>query len=137
MAIYMPKYFKLQELVDSETFNELGQSAWLLFDVDALISLDALREKFGPCLVNNWHSGGNFSWRGFRSSKCTVGAQKSQHRLGKAFDCSFNTPAKKIREYLLLNRKEFPLITAIEDDVTWLHFDVRHHGGTGIKVFKP
>lgn len=137
MITYRPKHFALKELVDPETYAKLGDRAWIVLDPRALATLDQLRKRFGSCTVNNWHSGGAHKYRGFRPPQCTVGAALSQHRFGRAFDCSFNTSAHVVREYVLDNWAEFPYLMTLEDEVSWVHFDVRDHGGAGIQLVKP
>ena len=137
MNFYRPKHFKIQELVPPEVYNSLGERSWLVLDPRIVVSIDQLREHFGPCTVNNWHSGGTLHYRGFRPSDCKVGAQFSQHRFGRAMDCSFNASAPIVREYILANRDKFPFITRMEDDVSWVHIDCGDHGDDDIQVFKP
>lgn len=133
--------FTFQELVPKAIF-ELYQNDPLflinLFDDRALRMLQKLRDKFGPCTVNSWSWGGANQYRGYRPLDCTIGAKRSQHKLGKAFDCSFkNFTAQQVRDYVLAHPQEFPYITAIEGQVSWFHFDVRTPTWTGIKVFNP
>ena len=137
MNTYRPKHFTIQELVPLETYQLLGDNSWIVLDIRAVMTLDQLRDYFGPCTVNNWSRGGNLQYRGFRPKDCTVGAMNSQHRFGRAFDCSFNSSADKVRQDILDNRSQFPYLSALEDEVSWVHFDVRDHGDESIKVFKP
>ena len=133
--------FHIKELVSQQMYKVLGGNRKFilqLFNPNALITLQALRDKFGPTFVNNWHVGGNNHYRGFRNFDCGIGAKLSQHKLGNAFDCNFTDyTAEEVREYILNNPHEFPHITAIEGKVSWLHFDVRPATWAGIKVFNP
>ena len=100
MYYYAPIHFTVKELVDPDTFSVLGDSSLWLFKPEALWTLDAIRKFFNaPVLVNNWASGGNFKYRGFRPSNCKVGATNSQHRLGNAFDfnCSCDYSSTEIQ----------------------------------------
>ena len=137
MNTYRPKHFIVQELVPPEVYESFGDRSWLVLDTRAVITLDQLREHFGPCHVNDWHRNGNLKNRGFRPSDCTVGAHYSQHRFGRAFDCTFNVSAEVARQYILENRDKFPFLCRLEDEVSWLHFDLADHGDDGIQVFKP
>lgn len=124
------KYFKIQELVPSSIYYSRKESAWELIDSRLIITLDYLREKYGPILINNWNRLGALNNRGFRDSDTNVGAKLSQHRYGRAADCSFLTKGilvKDVRDYIIMNPTEFPFITCIEMNVSWLHFDVRNH----------
>lgn len=125
---YQPIHFSLQELVDPATYEARGHKAWELLDPRMLQSLDALREQFGPLNVNDWHRGGRFSLRGFRPMTATTGAVYSQHKFGRAIDCqSTRYTAETMRRHILAHPEQYPYITALERDVSWLHFDVRNH----------
>jgi uncharacterized protein YcbK (DUF882 family) len=123
MKQYVPKYFKWYELMPSAEYEK----HWLiLMDERLLMSLDAIREHYNrPVTVNNWHSGGQFSLRGFRPMNSKTGAKFSQHKFGRAadFDVQGISPEqvrKDIRSGL------FPLVTCIENNVNWVHIDVRN-----------
>ena len=122
-------WFKLQELVDKETFEEYGPKAWMFFNSKALVALDNLRDFFKASItVNNWHIGGRFQFRGYRPQDCKVGARLSQHRLGNAFDCDIKGyTAEEARQKILQNQNN-PLLEKImrlEGKVGWLHFDLK------------
>jgi hypothetical protein len=119
----------------------MGERAWELLDLRALQTLQALRDKFGPLTVNNWHTGGAFKESGLRSFNTGTGAQFSQHKFGRAFDCKFKggTP-REVAAYVMMHADEFPLLTTIENPdatPTWFHFDVRSHNKEGIWVVNP
>lgn len=136
--MYKCKHFVIEELVPRHVHEDRGERAWSLFDDRALQTLDTLRDKFGRTTINNWKWGGDREWSGLRTSESPYGSQYSQHRLGRAFDCIFaDIAAEEVREYILAHQDEFPFITAIEEDVSWLHFDVRNGGYDGIFVFRP
>lgn len=124
-VMYKCKYFGIEELVPRSVVLRLGRDgAWVVFDDRALMTLDAIRDKFGATFVNNWQIGGNLDSRGYRPKDDTEGAFDSQHRLGNAFDCTFKTvKVPEVRAYILNHPDEFPFITGIEKDVSWLHFD--------------
>lgn len=136
-----PRSFILQELVDPITHKARGERAWELLDPRALITLQALRDKFGPCIVNNWAAGGLFKESGLRSFSTGTGAAYSQHKYGRAFDCKFKAAtSREVSAYVLANRQEFPHLTVIEDvnyTPTWFHFDVRFTGRPDIWIVKP
>jgi hypothetical protein len=137
----MLKSFIIQELVPPTIFAARGDRAWELIDVNAARSLQALRDRFGPCTVNNWHIGGRLTLRGLRPFNTPEGAAYSQHKYGRAFDCSFRdaTP-REVFDEIRKDPAKFPLITALEDvnfTPTWLHFDTRLHNRNGIWVVKP
>lgn len=135
--MYKCKHFTIKELVSKDLYLDRGERAWALLDERALIMLDRLRGKFGTMIVNDWAFGGKNEYRGFREPSCLVGAQYSQHRFGRAFDCSFShISADEVREYILSHPEEFEYIKAVEMNVNWLHFDVRNNGKQILK-FNP
>ena len=141
MRTYRPKHFGLRELVGPDLYMARGEAAWELLDPRGLAVLDALRDKWGPVTVNDWHVGGGFSQSGLRDPVTGIGARLSQHKSGRAFDCKFkDTTPQAVYAYLLENADEFPGLTTLEDIAatpTWLHFDVRAANWAGIRVVKP
>lgn len=138
---YRPKHFRLEELVDPHIYQARGARAWELLRPDALISLDLLRMRFGPLIVNDWHGGGRYSESGLRRFDTDTGAKWSMHKYGAAFDCKFvQVSSQEVHAYVLANADEFPQITVLEDIAatpTWLHFDVRISNREGIWVVNP
>src|SRR3990170_2749999 len=125
------KHFKLYELVDKATYETRGEEAWQLFDTDALIMLDDLREFFNAAVtVNNWHAGGPFQFRGYRPPTYKPGVTPgSYHRKGKAFDCDVaGHTALECRKMIVAAAKvDNPLVAKInrlEGNVSWLHADI-------------
>ena len=132
--MYKCRHFRIQELVDRETFNIRGERAWELLDDRALVALDDVRDGLGPTTVNNWHIGGDREWSGLRTVKSPYYSPYSQHSFGRAFDCVFrDVTAEEARRYIVDKAPEF--ITAIEMNVSWLHFDVRNT--KKLKKFSP
>lgn len=138
---YRPRHFLLQELVPREVFDARGNGAWELLDARALITADALRDKFGVCVVNDWHEDGRFNESGFRDSASSTGAKYSQHRYGRGLDCKFaKATPREVFDYLRAHAEDFPYLTTLEDveaTPTWLHFDVRNNFTPGIRIVKP
>ena len=122
--------FKPEELVDRQTLERFKGDIWFLFNQRALIALDGIRNYFKkPVTVNNWYWNGSFQFRGFRPFDESTGAKYSQHRLGNAFDLDVEgIPAGEVREEIIKNKDgvHFYLITCLEIDITWLHFDCRN-----------
>lgn len=135
-------HFIIQELVDKETFSQFREDCWQLFPQKALDMLEGVREFFGvPITVNNWHTGGQFQFRGYRPKWYTGGASKSAHRSGMAFDCFVKGyTAEQARKSILLNQDHILLkeIQRLEGGVTWLHMDCLEppQGKSRIYVFK-
>jgi len=141
--IHIPEHFIIQELVPPEVFADRGEKAWALLDARVLITLDQLREKFGPIIVNNWHlekmpdwCPNLREWSGLRTEHSPWGTGYSQHRFGRAADCIFrDVLAEEVRQYIFDNLNEFPFINSIELGTSWLHFDVRNCNR--IKTYTP
>jgi hypothetical protein len=123
--MYLPKYFKIQELVSPDVYAARGQLAWEMLDTNMLITLDQLHEHYGVMTINNWLWGGSRHWSGLRTPECPEGAKYSQHRYGRAADILFKTvTAEQVRQDIISGK--FPLITSIETGTSWLHFDTRN-----------
>jgi len=124
------KYFKAYELVDEKTFKEKGETALSLFNPEALQALDDLRDFFGVSIViNTWHSGGEFQWRGYRTPEKAkeLGSPNSQHAKGNAFDCDIKGySAEDARQFILKNKDNPKLkrIMRLEGNVNWVHWDL-------------
>ncbi len=125
------RYFRLYELVSKAIYDDQGDNAWKLFDPKALVQLDNLREYFNvPITVNNWHDGGEFEHRGYRTPQeaADLGSPNSQHRFGNAFDCDIKgVSAEKAREIICSDKDNrlLALIQRLEDRVNWVHFDLK------------
>jgi hypothetical protein len=138
------KHFQPYEIVDRITFEHMGDQALSLFNPEALQALDDLREYFGvPITVNNWHSGGLFEWRGFRTPEKAIelGAPQSRHAKGEAFDLDVQgMPAEEVRRIIIENKNHLLLqrITRLEAGKSWVHFDVMElpQGVHRIHLFK-
>lgn len=134
---YVPRHFKIQELVPPHVYQERGDRAWELLDPLLLESLDQIRDAFGPMLCNTWHNGGSRMYSGLRMPGDPHWSKYSQHSFGRAADLLpiAEITADKIRQYILSNPGHFPLITGVELDVSWLHIDVRNT--LGVVTFRP
>jgi hypothetical protein len=139
--IYRPEHFELHELVGPQIIKARGEAAWELLDPRALMTLHALRKQFGPCVINNWRTGGSFKESGFRAADTSTGARYSQHKYGRAFDCKFReTTAQGAQSYILEHPGQFEFLTTLEDAAitkTWLHFDVRLNATDGVRIVRP
>ena len=145
MKHFEPKHFRIEELVSPVVDNEYGESAIMLFDDRILRSADAIRDYFGkPVTINNWASGGNRRYSGYRSdgdiaSMRRLGthcAKMSQHRFGRALDLIVgDIPAEEVRSAIIADRALFPGITRMEGGVDWVHIDCAPIAGDGIVIF--
>lgn len=139
MRYYKPTHFKIQELVPPEVYQERGEQSLALLDPRILYTLDGIREHLGiPLNVNTWFWNGGIKYRGFRPADCPVGAKYSQHKFGRAIDfVSSQMSAHKMRQEILAAKSIFPFIVFMEDNVGWVHIDVRNDPVTGIYLFNP
>lgn len=130
--MYKPQNFIIQELVSPEIYEEHGEKAWKFLDTRLLRSIQKLRSQFGPAIINNWHMNHNSElstrkYSGLRPFDCDVGADMSQHKFGRAADMIFaNHTAEEVRRGIREVPERFPYITFVEDNVSWVHIDVRH-----------
>lgn len=123
----MMKHFKVQELVDPDTYAKYGDNSLKYFNADALTMLDNIREFFAcPVTVNNWHTGGSFKWRGLRNPSSPVYSAGSMHSKGRAFDCDvLGYTAEQARQKIIENKDNQLLrgVMRMEAGVNWLHID--------------
>jgi len=141
--MYIPQHFTLEEFFPEQFFRDYfpryGQLLWSLFPTEVLWTQDRLRERYGPCLINDWVAKGHNRYRGYRPFDCPVGATLSMHKFALAVDSEFpDTPVGKIRQDILEDpwHETFKYIRCIESGVSWLHWDFRNHDkkNLGIKV---
>jgi hypothetical protein len=123
------RYFTAKELVDKKTYAIMGENALSLFNPEALIALDDLREYLNtPIIVNDWHNGGTMQWRGCRLPICKEYSKGSQHAIGNAFDCTVQGYTAEQARVIICNHKDHELLRRIkrlEAGVSWLHFDLK------------
>lgn len=145
--MYNSKYFKAVELVPKAVFDRYGESAMRMMSPLLLVTMDHLREIFGPFRVNLYANGQHY--RGLRTVEYYIreaggnreaGFQKymaslSMHNFGCAVDMTplrAGVTIKQIHDYIKANPDEFPFLAFVETDITWLHIDVRNNEGNRI-----
>jgi hypothetical protein len=159
------KNFLVQEFVPQKIFEKYGDaSLWFYGDASLwfidpkIVSLAQLiRDYFGKSMtINNWHSGGNFNYRGFRNDSfyyqwdADISAYKSkrkgklsQHRMGRAIDFNISgITADEIRAEIMKNESMWieAGVTTMEHEAyskTWCHLDIRYTGKDKIFIVKP
>lgn len=131
--MYKCKNFKIYELVPKHIYEKRGEKAWELLDEKLLMTIDTLREKLGKSItINNYYWNGDRNWSGLRTAGFYDSLQKyddslSQHKYGRAVDMIVkDTDAEAVRQFIYKNKKDFPYITFVETDITWVHIDVRN-----------
>jgi hypothetical protein len=128
--------FEIYEVVPLEIYLAEGEQAWRYIDPEAKQMLFDLRswiEK--PCIVNDYHFGGESEWRGMRTptKAAELGAPNSQHKsdpeagiLCKAFDIKIAGENYDRLRTRILSEQKHPLLQRInrmEAGVNWLHID--------------
>lgn len=100
---YIPEFLNIYELVYPEIYQQYEQrneldKLWDLIHPMIRWTGDALRDLYGPIIVNTWYAKtskgyhinyNGFTERGLRKKDTTTGAALSQHKLGNALDCHF------------------------------------------------
>lgn len=164
LSPYEPRYFAPAELVSKPVYEAVTALAkalyadnqdmreryirytiYSLFEPDLLKSLDFLRELYGPAIINNWKNNGDFQQRGMRTPESEYYNPGSMHslrsnRLVGACDLSFSDyTAEEIREDIKKRESEGESMpfTRMEDEVTWIHVDVKETGLDKVYFFKP
>jgi hypothetical protein len=133
--IYIPKYFELYELLPPELYtydmmaSEVARERAFAtyFDRKLLETIDVVREIIGlPLICNTWFQDGNRVASGYRTKTCSVGAENSQHKLGKAVDLiCHKMSAEEMRQKIEANKDRLPYQIRIETGVNWLHIDTK------------
>lgn len=140
-CVYTPESLPVQAFVPPEVYSVYKEKSIWFVDWRVLWTTDALADYFGAVVTaNTWYQKGTLQYRGFRPPACATGATLSQHRYGRALDCDVaGMTAVAVREEILAHPSAaaFRFITTIEDDVKWLHFDVRNTGKDEILIVKP
>ena len=141
ITTYVPKYFRIQELVDPKTYSLLHDGAVVKLEPMLCLALDTIKEMLHrPMTVNNWTSEGPYHWRGLRTTECKEGAPTSQHRLGNAFDFDVEgMTAEEVRVWLQAHKDAPGLegIMRMEAKTDWVHIDGAKGHGPRIHIFAP
>lgn len=131
-------YFKeIRELVDHQTYFDIGDRAWDKIDYRLLVVLNKIKERYGyTMIINTWFMG---NWQrfgemreysGLRPSTVTVGKPDGAHYRGMASDILFfdkagnYIKADTIRALLMADIESFPYLMCLEIGIEWVHIDV-------------
>ena len=125
-------YFDIEEFVPPQIFKKYGMNSLQFIDPKIIAIATAYREFFKmPVFINDWHKGGPYSYRGFRTPRVNLGAELSQHKFGRAFDCNIGSMNEK-QMFIAVSEnfeffKQFGLTTLENYKFTdgWLHSDCR------------
>ena len=158
----LSRNFKLQEFVPKATFEKYGENAkWYITQtiVDIAQEMADILEEIYPnsyIVINNWHSGGNRQYSGYRPPNIDStnkkinfpGAFESQHKFGRAIDIQcfrqggIQIPSKEINKIIFDNEKRLMSkgLTTVEnfaDTNGWNHLDTRLTDLPNILVVNP
>lgn len=140
--MYKCKHFEIYELVSKKVYKKYGETAWQFFDEKLLRTIDLIRDLFDAAItINDWQWGGNFQQRGLRSNIDNIVKDHtnnnllycSAHCYGQAVDFDIEGyTAEEVRQYLKENKEFLPYPIRLENNVSWVHLDIRD---TGSKVY--
>jgi hypothetical protein len=142
------KHFIIKEFVPPEVWEREAEKSLNHIDERIIITADQVWEHFNnihersTVTINNWCYGGEYKYRGFRPASCTVDAKKSMHREIDGHKCGAidfgveHFTAKEVRDEIMSHPEKFPHITRLEDNVPWVHADIKKTGRKGIYLFK-
>ena len=150
------EHFDVRELVSKKLFMKWGaRSRWFVPQtyIDALEFLrKLLNDHYGRkvyMVVNNWHAGGRFQYRGFRDKTWSnVSKSDSLHKqcLGGDFNAYFSggdmIPIVEVYELLKSKEKELlehgiTTLENVEFTKGWIHFDMRNTGMDELLIVNP
>ena len=134
------KNFLLKEYMPYKLYKKDGDKCIRYLDPKIVDIAQAVRELFDQSIViNGRFRGKTYKNSGYRNPRTSVGAERSQHKFGRAIDLKFY----KLRDYdearqiIIANfamLSKFGL-TAMEDDTrSWLHLDCRWTLTDDIKI---
>lgn len=136
------KYFSIKELVCDHTFAKWGEKSWQFLDTDFMHALLVIRRDIlrVPMTCNSKDA----KQRGLRCNCCQLVYSKSRlgqtylsaHIFGKAGDFTpKGMTAAQARNIIISHQDLLPCNIRMEDNVTWLHFDVLPQYGIDDKVY--
>lgn len=120
-----------------EFFADKPQILIGLIDRRLVLADQALRNHFGPVTINNWWHGGERNESGIRIPEHKHYSRTSQHSFGRASDKIFrDVLASEVRSYIYKNHLSLG-ITCIEENVNWVHSDVRWNRDNNLLIVYP
>jgi hypothetical protein len=147
--------FPPEVIVMHKKNGNIQNSIWRLMDGRIIWTIDQLREKYGTMIINDYLWNGVNKYRGYRPvislidwSKLANQIEKfppmlkqgefvinpawssftSQHCMGRAIDCKFRlSTSEEVRQDIKKHSDDpaYKYIAAVEEGVSWLHFDTR------------
>jgi len=130
--IKLSENFYLDEFLDPDSHEGLEKG---------LAIAQFLRETTGlPVTINNWSSGGQYKYSGFRPPQCTIGSPTSEHRKLNANDYKIgNWTGSQMQDFVRKHATQLFVLGVrrmehISLTPTWLHLDCKEHGENCIKI---
>jgi hypothetical protein len=135
----------------------INPKIWRLVDERILWTMDAVRDRYGTIIMNDYLWGGNNQYRGYRPPiellhktdycrknivRTKFSSLTSQHCNGRAADSkSRKVTAEEVRADIRKNpdARIWRFVTTVEDNISWLHLDCRNwnRNASGIMFFDP
>lgn len=138
--MYIPEHFSAAELIPPADYAKWGEGGMMMINPLLTLMLDQLRKRHGRLVINS--TGRNRQQSGLRTidfyrreypsmlrsqQDRKFLASRSAHIRGDAADCiPLDTTVEKIHQDIKDNPDLYPFIHFVEDDVSWLHIDVRN-----------
>jgi len=118
----------LDEYIPKELYLKYQKNPLILaglIDRQMVRADQLLRNQFGPVTINNWWNDGDRQWSGLRTIDSPDFSETSQHTFGRASDKIFkDVIVWEVCKYIKKNWRVLG-ITCIEQNVSWVHSDVR------------
>lgn len=137
-------HFVLQEFCYPELYQEFSEKSLWFIDQRIINIAEFLRTEFNkPCVINNWHIGGNYKESGLRALNSYTGAKYSQHKFGRAADIRVkDVSVERVFEFIhgAWNQLSKLGLTTVEDiqyTISWVHLDCRNTGSKELLIVKP
>lgn len=132
-------FFSTKELVCPHIYARFSESSLDFLDTRLLETLLWIRTNIGkPIFINR----GAATQRGMRCNMCEMVKSKkyaylSSHVLGMGIDFDVkDMDADDVRAWLKANKDNLPYNIRLEENVSWVHLDVRNETAEKIVYFK-
>lgn len=140
----LSEHFLIQEFIPIEIFLQYGNNSQWFIDPRIVNICEWIRVKTGHAVtINNWHTGGQYNYSGFRPPLCKIGATLSQHRFGRAVDIKIaGLTVEEVfalikRNFIELNKLGLTTVENIAATLTWNHLDTRYTGMNELLIVNP
>jgi len=136
------KDFFLGEFIPPEVLEKYPEKGIWFVDPKIIAIAQFMRDRYRlPIIINDYLNKGNYINSGFRVPSCSIGAELSQHRFGRAIDPKIQGMfPEEVRDDIKRNWPLFKAVglTTIEADTeTWVHVDCRYTGLNELLIVSP